>query len=268
MTHTEALRGDGRVAIVTGAGRGIGRGYALGLAEHGYRVVVADLDGDNAARVAEEVTGLGGEAIATTTDVSDVASATAMVDEAVRAFGTVHVLVNNAGLFGADIASFNPLTWDPVAGPLEQWDKVIAVNVNGVVYCSRAVAPIMRAQGWGRIVNQSSAGVYADIGTPYTISKLALSGVTRMFARALAKDGITVNALAPGLVASDAQYNRYASREEADEAMNAIAASGVPLGRPAQPSDLVGPLLFLASDASAYMTGHTMSVDGGWFSRV
>jgi NAD(P)-dependent dehydrogenase (short-subunit alcohol dehydrogenase family) len=257
-----------RVAIVTGAGRGIGRGYALGLADEGFRVVVADLHGDWAARVAREIVDAGGTAISTTTDVSDQGSVDAMVAEAVRAFGTVDVLVNNAGLFGADIADFNPIAWDPVNGPIEQWHQVMAVNVDGIVYGSRAVAPVMQAQGWGRIINQSSAGVYFEIGSLYTVSKLAVNGVTRMFARALAKDGITVNAIAPGLTVSEAQINRYASREEADRQMLAFAEANVPIGRPAQPSDLVGALCFLASDASAYMTGQTISVDGGWFSRV
>jgi NAD(P)-dependent dehydrogenase (short-subunit alcohol dehydrogenase family) len=191
-----------------------------------------------------------------------------MVAAAVDTFGTVHVIVNNAGLFGADIAAFNPIAWDPVDGPLDQWRQVMAVNVDSIVYCSRAVAPLMREQGWGRIINQSSGGVYYDIGNLYSISKLAVNGVTRMFARALAKDGITVNAIAPGLTVSEAHYNRYASREEADAQLQAIAERDIPIGRPGYPADLMGALLFLASDASAYVTGHALSVDGGWFSRI
>jgi len=258
----------GQVAIVTGAGRGIGRGYALGLAEHGYRTVVADLDGKWAESVAKEITDNGGEAIATETDVSDGSSVEAMVAATMETFGAVHVLVNNAGIFGADIADFNPITWDPVDGPLDQWHKVMSVNVDGILLCSRAVAPVMRQQRWGRIINQGSAGIYYEIGNLYSISKLAVNAVTRLFARALAKDGVTVNAIAPGLTVSDAHYKRYATKEEADAQMQAFADREVPIGRPAYPKDLLGTLLFLASDASEFVTGQTLSVDGGWRSRL
>src|SRR5207245_2860794 len=110
------------------------------------------------------------------TDVSDPGDAEAMVKAAVDAFGGVHVLCNNAGLFGADVAMFNPIAWDPVDGSIDQYRKVMSVNVDSIVYCSRAVIPVMKAQGWGRIVNTSSGGVYFDIGNLYSLSKLAVNG--------------------------------------------------------------------------------------------
>ena len=255
------------VTIITGAGRGIGRGYALGLAERGHRVVIADLDGESAEAVAGELRAGGYEAVGIEIDVSDPRRVDEMVAFAVDTFGAVHVLVNNAGIFGADVASFDPRMWDPVDGSLDQWHRVMAVNVEGVLHCSRAVVPLMRNQQWGRIINQSSAGVYVDISSLYTISKLAVNGITRVFSRALAKDGITVNAIAPGLTVSEAHLNRYATQEEADATMQAFADREIPIGRAAVPADLVGTLAFLASDDSAFLTGQTISVDGGWRNR-
>jgi NAD(P)-dependent dehydrogenase (short-subunit alcohol dehydrogenase family) len=256
-----------RVAIVTGSGRGIGKGYARALAEHGHRVVIADLIEDNAERTAEEITARGGEAMAVRADVADPDAVGAMVDATVRRFGTVDVLVNNAALFGADI-EFNPLGWDPLDGSLEQYHRAMSVNVDSIVYCSRAVAPIMTAKGWGRIINQSSAGVYYDIGNLYSLTKLAVISVTRMYARALARSGVTVNALAPGITVTEAILNRF-DREEDGRAYAAdFAENNVPMGRPGTIDDLLGPLLFLVSDASSYVTAQSLSVDGGWLNRI
>jgi 3-oxoacyl-[acyl-carrier protein] reductase len=178
------------------------------------------------------------------------------------------VLCNNAAIFGADVAMFNPIAWDPVAGPIEQYRKVMSVNVDSIVYCSRAVIPVMKAQGFGRIINTSSGGVYFDIGNLYSLSKLAVNGVTRMFARAVGKDGITVNAIAPGITVTEAHYNRYASIEEAETTLQAFAEKEVPIPRPGRPADIFHVVRFLASDDADYVTGHTLSIDGGWFNRV
>jgi NAD(P)-dependent dehydrogenase (short-subunit alcohol dehydrogenase family) len=256
-----------RVAIVTGSGRGIGKGYACALAEHGHQVVIADLNADNAKKTAEEILAKGGTAMALQVDVADAESVTAMVDATVSRFGTVGILVNNAALFGADI-EFHPLEWDPLDGSLEQYRRAMSVNVDSIVLCSRAVAPIMMANAWGRIINQSSAGVYYDIGNLYSLTKLAVISVTRMYARALARSGVTVNALSPGMTVTEAILNRFES-EEAGRAYAAdFAAQNVPMGRPAAVDDLLGPLLFLVSDASSYVTAQNLSVDGGWLNRI
>jgi len=256
-----------RVAIVTGGGRGIGKGYARALAQQGHRVVVADIQEDNAKQAADELVAAGGTAIAVAVDVADEQSVAAMVDTTRSAFGTVDILVNNAALFGADI-EFNPTGWDPVDGSLEQYHRAMSVNVDSIVYCSRAVAPIMKANGWGRIINQSSAGIYYEIGNLYSLSKLAVVSLTRMFAKALATTGITVNALAPGMTATEAILRRFPDEQSARDYMAQFARDNIPMGRPAEVDDLFGPLLFLVSDASAYVTGQNFSVDGGWLSRV
>ncbi len=256
-----------RVAIVTGSGRGIGKGYACALAEHGHRVVIADLIEDNAKQTAEEITAKGGAAMAVHVDVADPDAVGDLVEATVARFGTVDILVNNAALFGADI-EFNPLGWDPLDGSLEQYRRAMSVNVDSIVYCSRAVAPIMKAQGWGRIINQSSAGVYYDIGNLYSLTKLAVISVTRMYARALARSGVTVNALSPGMTVTEAILNRFDREEDGRAYATDFAEKNVPMGRPGTVDDLLGPLLFLVSEASAYVTAQNLSVDGGWLNRI
>jgi len=256
-----------RVAIVTGSGRGIGRGYARALADQGHPVVIADLIADNADRTAKEISAGGGTALAVQVDVADPHSVGAMVEATLGRFGAVDILVNNAALFGTDI-EFNPLDWDPLEGSLERYHRAISVNVDGIVHCSRAVAPIMKAKGWGRIINQSSAGVYYDIGNLYSLTKLTVVSLTRMYARALARSGVTVNALAPGMTVTEAILNRF-DNEDAGRAYAAeFADKNVPMGRPAAVEDLLGPLLFLVSDASSYVTAQNLSVDGGWLNRI
>jgi 3-oxoacyl-[acyl-carrier protein] reductase len=265
--HDHASGRAPRVAIVTGSGRGIGKGYACALAEHGHPVVIADLIGDNARKTSEEITAKGGTAMAVQVDVADPDAVSAMVESTVTRFGTVDILVNNAALFGADI-EFNPLGWDPIDGTLEQYRRAMSVNVDSLVYCSRAVAPIMKAQGWGRIINQSSAGVYFDIGNLYSLTKLAVISVTRMYARALARSGVTVNALSPGMTVTEGILNRFEREEDGRAYAADFAEKNVPMGRPGTIEDLLGPLLFLVSDASSYVTAQNLSVDGGWLNRI
>src|SRR5438105_1760719 len=256
-----------RVAIVTGSGRGIGKGYARALAEEGHRVVIADLVESTAKETADEFAAAGHTALAVQVDVAEPDSVASMVDRTVGEFGTVDVLVNNAALFGADI-EFNPTGWDPLEGSMEQYHRAMAVNVDGIVHCSRAVAPIMKANGWGRIVNQSSAGIYYDIGNLYCMTKLAVVSVTRMFARALAKSGVTVNAIAPGMTVTEAIVNRFPDVQSARAYADDFANQNVMMRRPGEVGDLMGPLLFLVSDASAYVTAQNLSVDGGWLNRI
>jgi NAD(P)-dependent dehydrogenase (short-subunit alcohol dehydrogenase family) len=251
----DQFRLDGQVAIVTGAGgRGnsIGRAYALGLAGAGAAVVVANINEPGAQSVADEIVATGGKAIAVRVDVADQASTLAMAQVAQEAFGGIDILVNNAALM-AELRS------EPVdAVPLEEWNRIMSVNVTGALLCTQAVVPAMRARGAGRIINQASAGAF-PAQSVYGISKLAIVGLTTTTARQLGKDKITCNAIAPGYVVTEAarqlvpEGSPYLRALEAQVAMRATA----------DPDELVGTLLLLCSEAGAWITGQTMHVDGG-----
>ncbi len=256
---TEQFRLDDKVAIVTGAGgRGnsIGRAYALGLANAGAAVVVADLNEEGAKAVAAEIVAAGGKAIGVQVDVSDEASTLAMAAAAQAEFGGIDILVNNAALM-VDISYDNCET---IA--LDDWNKAFSVNLNGALLCSRAVVPSMRERGGGRIVNQTSGGAYPATGL-YGITKLALVGLTTTLAKQFGKEGINVNAIAPGNVTSDAGKMLVPDDSPFIQFLNATVASR-PRGAP---DELVGTLLLLCSDAGAWITGQTIHIDGGWIMR-
>jgi NAD(P)-dependent dehydrogenase (short-subunit alcohol dehydrogenase family) len=243
----------GRSVVITGAGGGLGRAFALAFAHTGARVVAADLDGAAAAAtcaaVAEAVDGA--EAIAVTADVSDEASTAAMAVAAVGAFGTIDALVNNAAVY----AGLERRPFDEIA--VADWDRVMAVNLRGPWLCAKACAAALR-DGGGAIVNVSSATVMS--GSPlwahYVASKSALIGLSRVMARELGRDGVRVNTLAPGFTLTEA------SRELIDDADSYGVGRGA-IQRSLQPDDIVGTAVFLASDASAMITGQTFVVDGG-----
>lgn len=255
----DQFRLDGKVAVVTGAGgRGnsIGRAYALGLAEAGAAVVVADLNHDGAQAVAEEIISAGGKAIAAQVDVADEAATLSMAAAATKAFGGIDILVNNAALM-VDISYDNCETIS-----MEAWNRAFAVNLNGALLCARACIPSMRARGGGRIVNQTSGGAFPASGL-YGISKLALVGLTTTLAKQFGKQGITCNAIAPGNVKSDAGKMLVPDDSPFIKFLEATCAMR-PRG---EPDELVGALLLLCSPAGEWITGQTIHVDGGWILR-
>ncbi len=243
---------DGQVAIVTGGAAGLGLAYARRFVAEGARVVIADVvDGAAALKRldAPEATH------AVRADVAVFADCTRMVGEAQHRFGRVDVLVNNAAVF----ATLKPTHFEAIVEA--EWDRVMAVNVKGIWNCARAAAPVMRAQGGGRIVNVASA--IAHKGTAgllhYVTSKGAVIAMTRALARELGPDGIAVNAVAPGLIMSETVL---ANRDISAFQREAVLASRA-LKREAVAEDVEGTVVFLASADSAFMTGQTLIVDGG-----
>jgi len=246
------MRLEGKVAVITGGAAGIGFAYAKRFLAEGARVVVADIADP---RPAVDKLDTGGRALAVSTDVSDAASVRAMVAATLARFGRIDVLVNNAAVF----ATLKPQRFDEI--PEAEWDRVLAVNVKGVWNCARAVAPAMRAQGGGRIVNVASAIVAKGTALllHYVTSKGAVVAMTRALARELGPDRITVNAVAPGLILSDTvQANPDLTGFQGAAIMQARS-----LKREAFPDDVEGTVVFLASDDSAFMSGQTLIVDGG-----
>jgi NAD(P)-dependent dehydrogenase (short-subunit alcohol dehydrogenase family) len=255
----DQFRLDDKVAVITGAGgRGnsIGRAYALGFANAGASVVVADLNEAGAKAVAEEIVGAGGKAIGVGVDVADEASTLAMAAAAKDAFGGVDILVNNAALM-VDISYDNCETVS-----LDAWNKAFAVNLNGALLCARAVAPSMRERGGGRIVNQTSGGAFPATGL-YGITKLALVGLTTTLAKQFGKDNITCNAIAPGNVKSDAGKMLVPDDSPFIQFLQMTCATR-PRG---EPDELVGAAILLCSDAGAWITGQVIHIDGGWIMR-
>ena len=241
----------GRVAIVTGAGRGMGRAVAVRLAAGGARLVVNDLDVDSAERTVGALRESGAEALATPGDVTSSADVARLVASALGHFGSIHVLINNAGV----------LRPTPVFDiEEEEWDMVVNGNLKSTYLRSRAVLPAMRDQGWGRIVNFSSTAgksVSTMGGAHYTASKAAILGFTRHLAKEEAAHGITVNAVCPGLI--DTEMVRSTISKERTEAY----ASSFPIARMGEPSEVAELVAFLASDKAAYITGASLDINGG-----
>lgn len=246
---------EGKTAIVTGAGGGIGQAYARGLAEAGASVVLADINASAASSAAEELAGDGHTVLAVTTDVTDESSVNAMAAAAHDAFGSVDILVNNAALM-AEVMTAGQLT----TVDLDMWRRTLDVNLTGPLLCVRAVVPYMREQGYGKIINQSSGGAWLG-GAHYGLTKLGLVSMTISLAKELAKSGIRVNAIAPGWVNTEAGLSTTspATREAIGKSIP------FPFG---EPEDLVGGLVFLASAASDWVTGQTLNIDGGWITRT
>jgi len=253
MSNETSLHG--KVAIVTGAGGGIGKVYARGLAEAGAAVVLADLRLDTAEAAAAPLRELGHRVLAVQVDVSDERSAGAMAAAAAEEFGSVDILVNNAGLMAEVVGKGSLTTMD-----LDLWQRVLAVNLTGPLLCTRAVVPFMKERGYGKIVNQSSSGAFMA-AQAYGVSKLGLISMTVSLARELAPFGIRVNAIAPG------QVNTEAGAIASPPQLRAMLEATVPFPF-GEPEDLVPGLLYLVGPGGDWVTGHTLNIDGGWVVRV
>ena len=243
------MRFEGKVALVTGSTRGLGKAIAERLAREGAAVVVTGRQSEAAERVAAELRERGGKAAGFALDVASAQSVDAVVEAVELALGPVDILVNNAGIVRDQLL---------VRMSEEEWDAVFETNVKGAYLCSRRVLRGMIKKRWGRIINISS--VVGLIGNPgqanYAATKAALIGFTKSLAREVASRGITVNAVAPGFIASD-------MTDALSDAQKAALAEKIPQGRIGRPEEVAACVAFLASDEAAYITGHTLAVDGG-----
>jgi NAD(P)-dependent dehydrogenase (short-subunit alcohol dehydrogenase family) len=248
---------QGRSAIVTGGAQGIGAAYAAALAAEGADVVVADIV--DTQRAVDTIGNTGGRIVGVHCDVASAKSCSDMAAAAIRAFGKIDILVNNAAIF----ASITRKPFEELS--VDEWDQVMAVNVRGTFNAVKAVFPDMKKNKRGKIINVSSATVFS--GTPgmlhYVTSKGAVVAFTRSLAREVAVHGITVNGIAPGLTMSEGLLNQ----RDVLEPFAKVAMASRAIKREQLPEDLVGTLLYLASSDSDFMTGQTITVDGGYVMR-
>ena len=249
------MRLQNRVAVVTGGANGIGVAYALGMAKEGARVVIADVDQEAGERVIQDMKKAGGEGIFIRTDVSQKEEVENMVAETIKAYRKLDIIVNNAGiLFTAPVEETTE----------EMWDKLLAVNVKGLFFCAQVAAKEMKKRKKGKIINISSiAAIGGQAGLcAYSATKGAVLTITRVFALELVSDNIQVNAILPGTTDTG-----MAKAAMADPEWTRQVTAGIPMGRLGKTRDLLGAVLYFASDDSDYCTGQTLIVDGG-FSMV
>ena len=245
---------DGKVVVVTGAGGGIGEGYARAFAAQGMRVVIAEINESAGQRVADSINAGGGTALALRCDVGDEASAKACADAAAARFGGIDYLVNNAAIFH-DMRVEGYLDVD-----MAYLEHFMRINAHGCVIMTRACLPHMEKRGGGAIVNQSSTAAWMHMGF-YGVAKLAVNGITSSLARELGPRNIRINAIAPG------PTDTPALQKHAGEYAQMMLKS-MPIGRLGQPADMANAALFLLSDEAAWITGHVLNVDGGQFMRA
>jgi NAD(P)-dependent dehydrogenase (short-subunit alcohol dehydrogenase family) len=241
-----------KVALVTGAGSGIGQAIALRFAKEGARIIANDIDDESAGDTVEQLRAFGGQGLPFQADVSNRDQVCSMIEEGVRRFQTIDILVNNAGIGGS-----STLVKDL---PPEMWDRVMAVNLKGAFFCCQAVIPIMIEKGCGKIVNIASLAARRMSklgGSDYTAAKYGLVGFSHHMAFELAAHGINVNVVCPGATLTPLVESKTT------DAFRADIAEQVPLGRWITPGDLAEAVLFLASDRAAMITGVVLDVDGG-----
>jgi NAD(P)-dependent dehydrogenase (short-subunit alcohol dehydrogenase family) len=242
----------GKVAIVTGAGRGLGYHFSLALARYGADVVVCSRTGSELEKVAADVEQLGRRALIQSLDLRNIKSIQPMIDETVKAFGRIDVLVNNAGI--------NRPQW-ALEVTEENWDLVINTNLKGLFFCAQAAGQVMLRQRKGKIINISSDA--GTVGLPrraaYCASKGGVNLLTKVLAIEWAEYHINVNAIAPAFIETPLTQPMFK-----EKGFREYVLGNTPLGRVGKPADLTGAVVFLASEASDYMTGHVMLIDGGW----
>ncbi len=243
----------GRVILITGGGRGIGKACAIEAAKRGAALAVADVNGKAARQSAQEITAMGAECMPIEVDISLEGNTLRMVKSVTEKYKRIDALINNAAMWGnLTRKRFNEM-------PVDEWDKVMAVNLRGPFLCTRAVFPAMQQQGYGKVVNITSTTAF--FGSPfflhYVTSKAGIIGMTRSLARELGEFGIRVNAVAPGFTLTEASLSNTGEERSVQLASQTI------LKRVAGPGDIVGTILFLTGPDSDFMTGQTVVVDGG-----
>lgn len=247
---------EGKVGLVTGSSKGLGRAIAVALAKEGAKVVINGRNESDLAVTADEIGRLGAEVLIAKADVSNSQEVNGMIEKTIAAFGRLDILVNNAG--GAMFTNhiFTEVTE-------EEWDRVVNTNLKGAFLCCKAAVPHMLQQGSGKIINMSSLAGRSSgrlAGVQYSSAKSGLQGLTRHLARELGPKGIAVNAVAPGIVFSERVRKLYESRSEEDRRK---MVEGTPLGRMAEPEEIAAVVVFMASAKASYINGATIDVNGG-----
>jgi 2-dehydro-3-deoxy-D-gluconate 5-dehydrogenase len=246
---------ENRVALITGGNRGLGRSMALALAEAGADVVIVGRDEAKNNQVVSEINQLGRKAASFSTDLRNVTAIKTLIDEVVSQFGKLDILVNNAGVSHTQSA---------LEVNEEDWDKVMDLNLKSLFFCCQAAGRVMKDQGFGKIINVASvAGAVGDVGiAAYTASKAAVINLTRSLALEWVRYGIRVNAVGPAYIETDLNRDELSIPKVRDKIVGKT-----PMRRLGEPGEIAGAVVFLASDASSYMTGQTVYIDGGWLAQ-
>jgi 3-oxoacyl-[acyl-carrier protein] reductase len=244
-----------KVAIITGAGRGLGKVFALRFAEEGAKLLLPDISLERVDNTVKEIKAKGGEAVAMETDISDVKATQKMADKVIKLYGKIDILLNNAAMY----YGVKRRDWD--AWTVAEWDRMFAVNVRGTWLCCKAIAPLMVKAGKGKIINIAS-DVFkvppAQFLLAYACSKAAVYTLTQSLARALGPSGINVNSIGPGFTATEASLGQHGNKESFDATIDMQC-----LKRREEPADLAGTAVFLASSDSDFITGQFIVVNGG-----